>query len=91
MPPELSPERPAVTSDTSMDQFVENDVVRKVRRQDGQPGVELDAAGGRGAAPERALGPHAQSFVSEAVFFGQSGQTSGEMGAGGLAVEALGR
>jgi hypothetical protein len=44
MPSELAPELPAVAPDPGVEEFMEEDEVAEVLRQNGQTGVELDAA-----------------------------------------------
>jgi hypothetical protein len=42
---ELGPKGRAMTPDAGVDEFVQDDIVGQVRRQDGEKRVELDAAG----------------------------------------------
>jgi hypothetical protein len=88
---ELRPKGPAVTADMNMDELVKDDVVGEVRREGGEAGVELDAAGAGCAAPERCLATDAQPPGRIAVLPGEGAQASGEDGAGGPPVEPIGR
>ena len=72
-------------------QLVKDDVVGEVRREGGEAGVELDAAGAGCAAPERCLATDAQPPGRIAVLPGEGAQASGEDGAGGPPVEPIGR
>ncbi len=78
-----------MASDAGMDEFVKDDVIGQVRRHDGQERVELDAAGGRGAAPDGPLAADTQAAGAIAVLAGQSVQALGEIRPGGAAVQTL--
>ena len=76
---ELLPEAPAVAPLTRVDEFVNNDVIAELRRQNGQAGVELDAAGNRGASPEGSLLPNAQPAGLKAMLVRQRRQPPGKV------------
>jgi hypothetical protein len=72
--------------DAGVDKFVQDDIVGKVRRHDGQERIEPDAAGAGGTAPDSPLAADAQAAGAVAVFAGQSVQAPGEIRPGGAAV-----
>lgn len=77
--------------DAGVDKFVQDDIVGKVRRHDGQERIEPDAAGAGGPAPDSPLAADAQAAGAVAVFAGQSVQALGEIRPGGAAVQTLSR
>jgi hypothetical protein len=86
-PAELGPKSLTVAPDPGVNEFVDDDVVGQVGRQDGQMDVELDAPRTRGAAPERALAADAQPPGREAVLAGQGVDAFGEKRPGRPAVD----